>query len=262
MSTYVIGTWAVAIIRYAQDFDTNFTSSLPGSINLIRNGMFLHLAGIINIFRDQFDKFIAVTLLPFDQIGIYFVAVTLATAPITVTIGSLSSIIAPAIGTNETYPDKIECFCRYSRVSLLFGLVISCAFVFILPIIVHIILGENYESAISVSQILGISAVAACIRGVMNTGLIVLKDWRLQSSNEALAFIALAPAPLFAYYYGSMGLAMVTLFSALVSLIFCISQITKKFNIPVHMLIGSAQVFKNDFSPFISILRGSRIRNY
>lgn len=136
--------------------------------SLLSTGAKFHLATVLSVLCSQLDKFFIVSSTDATEIGLYFVAMTLATAPVGV-IGQASSVLMTAYVAANSDEDDREKLISTSIKSQILILLFCSPFVIILTYaIVRFILGSAYSNVINLVPIILLGSSLAQIQNVIN----------------------------------------------------------------------------------------------
>ncbi len=183
-------------------------ASLTGLLSFGLKGHFGNISSLVNL---RLDQMLISIMLPPAALGIYTVAVTLASGPLLVGT-SVQIVTTPAIARLGDLAAKTNRLRTLASTTFIMSSLIAIPLLLVMPQLCRLLFGADYHDATPVARILTLAAVMASIAIVMRAALLGLSLPFQSSLAEALASIlTVAGLLLFLRPYGLISAGIVSL---------------------------------------------------
>jgi O-antigen/teichoic acid export membrane protein len=190
-----LGTAVTAVVRLCQSREAlRARPSWSEARRLTLFGARLHGAALLAALLAQADRFVVVAFWDDASLGLYVVALTLATAGLSVVTGAFNVLLLPrlaAAGDAGAQRRIMGQTLRYATLLLAAG---TAVLLVLCPWLLPFLFGAAYEGAIGVCLVLALAYVPTALREVIVHGLCGTGDWRPRILAQALALVTFAVA--------------------------------------------------------------------
>ncbi len=129
----------------------------------------VHIAMLILIVSQRLDQAMISIYLPFEDLGFYVVAGSIA-GTVSLVTGTLTLVAFPKIANEGSAEGKAILLARYFQLSIALSLSATIVVFFASPLLITVFFGTAFMPAVQLSQILLIGTVPASITLVLATG--------------------------------------------------------------------------------------------
>lgn len=201
-------------LPFGVQFDLRFARML------VHSAVRFHPAGILRTLRQNLDKLIVVLLLPVDQIGLYFVAVTFASAPFTAAQQSLASQLLPEFSSVRAGTARNKMALQATFLASAFGVFLFLVLAALLPLIVPFLVGSEFASVVPVTVLLASGFVLRMVLVVVTAYLESSRAIELLTTAELTFFVGFIGAWIVLDSNTAVGIAWCSLVGFLVNTIY------------------------------------------
>ncbi|MEO1292614.1 MAG: oligosaccharide flippase family protein, partial [Pseudomonadota bacterium] len=134
----------------------------------------LHAGTATQLIGTQIDRLVLLTLMTPREIGLYFVALSVASlAPGLVTM-SVKTVVLPklAAGTEGSQGEKIA---RLVRLTVLFSVLLNAGVIGVAPLLIPLLFGDAFAEAVPLAMLLAMATVLQPARDALLEGLKALE---------------------------------------------------------------------------------------
>lgn len=218
----VVGGLIGATVRAAL-----FVSAVPvvwPSFHLRGIGRHVKFGGIVSVTRllwqltYQMDTLIAARFLSREALGLYSVAMHLATMPMDKAMGIVNQVALPAVARLQKELPRVRTRLLESLRLLAFMAVPSLwGIAAVAPEFVYIVLGAKWEPAITVLQIVSLAAPARMLAAVLATALLAIGAAEVELRNTVVGALVLPASLAVGVHWHLDGLAAAWGFGVLIT---------------------------------------------
>lgn len=156
----------------------------------------------------QSDLAVASRFLPKDAVGVYAVAVQLATLPMQKLMGLVNQITLPAVARIQDEPQRVrDAMVKVLSVMSLFSIPLLWGISAVAPELVHVLIGAKWESAVLPISIICLVVPFRMISAVTNTAVLGLGIKRLDLINTVSGLLIIPSCYVVGVHWGVVGLA-------------------------------------------------------
>jgi O-antigen/teichoic acid export membrane protein len=188
-----LGTALTALTRLCACRDVlRSRPSLSEARALIAFGARLHGAALLAVLLANADRLVVVIFWDEASLGLYVVALTLATAGLNVVTGAFSALLLPRLagaGSARAQRRILGQTLRYATLLLSTG---TALLFLVCPWLLPFAFGAAYAGAVGISLVLLAACLPAALRQVIVSGLSGTGDWRPRIFAHALALATFA----------------------------------------------------------------------
>jgi O-antigen/teichoic acid export membrane protein len=190
------------------------------------------LSTLANAGNTQLDQVLMAGLVSSRQLGLYSLAVTLATASAALTAATANAL-APRIATGET-----ELVARACRVTLLLVIVLALAVSLISPLAVPVIFGDSFRPMIPMLVILLAASVFYVPGQVLGGALVAGGNPAAAARGQTAGLLLTVPALIIVLpFAGGIGAACISLASYSLSFAIIVTAAARTFHQPYRGLL-------------------------
>jgi O-antigen/teichoic acid export membrane protein len=201
---------------------------------LMTFGIKIHLVNCVTILNDRTDQLLISLLLSPTNLGIYVVAVTCARS-VSAIGDTLSILVFPKIAHRHDRESQAAIASQYSRAAVILSIPVVILAIVLSPWLIVMVFGENFASAVAITQILLLSIIPTNIRLVLTS---VLKgvNQGLEAGTAQLAVLIVSAICLGAMLplLGLMGAAMVVLCAQIGAAVMMIYRVRQALGLTVR----------------------------
>lgn len=178
---------------------------------LLGYGLKAHLGSIASLANVRLDQAIISILLPFGELGLYAVAVSLSGA-VCLAANTLAIVTFPHIANLSTVPEKKNALGRFVRLALVLSALAAIAALALTPWILHLFFGVKFLPATGVARVLILAAIPLGFNTVLTAGVKAMGHPLVSSLSEVIGLCVTGIALwLLLPVYGIMGAAWASL---------------------------------------------------
>jgi O-antigen/teichoic acid export membrane protein len=228
-----LGTALTALVRvYGGRAALRARPTLAEARRLLAFGARLHVAALLAVLLAAADRFIVVTFWDDRSLGLYVVALTLATAGLSLVTGAFNVLLLPrlvrardAAAQRRIMGETLRC------VSLLLS-VGTAVLLLLCPWLLPLLFGDAYAGAVGLCLVLLLAYLPLALRQVIVHGLCGTGDWRPRIVAEGLALGTFAALvwPL-ARPLGLLGIPIALLVADLVALAYLLAFLRRRLQL-------------------------------
>ncbi len=236
----VSGTGIVALLRIWQAGPwLKIHPSLQEAGELLILGMRLHATNLATFLAMQIDKMALVLWSNDAQLGLYVVAVAAASAAPSLFVQTYVNVMLPTAAKSGPDLKGIDALLGPLRRLLVLITASTCLMVIMLPILLPMVFGRSYVTAVGYAQVL---AVAFAFVGLKNVFIYLLRAWAKNkpgSFGEGLAsLILIAGAYPSLHIWGVMGLSLLMVLAHAIGAVFLLSVFLKTTGLSIRRAFG------------------------
>jgi O-antigen/teichoic acid export membrane protein len=212
---------------------------LPEARRLVAFGARLHGAALLAALLAQADRFVIVAFWDDASLGLYVVALTLATAGLGIVTGAFNVLLLPrlaAAGDAEARRQIIGQTLRYAMLLLTAG---TALLLLLCPWLLPFLFGAAYQGAIGICLVLALAYLPTALCQVIVQGLSGTGDWRPRILAQALALATFAALvwPL-AAMLGLLGIPAALLVAHALALAYLLAFLRRRLDLPSRACWG------------------------
>ena len=234
--------------------------ALSEARRLLAFGARLHGAALLAVLLAVADRFVVVTFWDDTSLGLYVVALTLATAGLSLVTGAFNVLLLPRLAQACDVAAQRRIMGETLRyVSLLLS-VGTAVLLVLCPWLLPFLFGDVYAGATSLCLVLLLAYLPLALRQVIVHGLCGTGDWRPRILAEGLALGAFAALvwPL-AHLLGLLGIPIALLVADLVALAYLLAFLRRRLQLSVARVWGlSAATLRRVWCHGCALLNGAR----
>ena len=229
-----LGTALTAVLRlYQCRAALRARPSLAEARRLAGFGARLHGAAVLAVLLAQADRLVVITFWDDASLGLYVVALTLATAGLNVGTGAFTVLLLPRLARasdSEAQRRIMGQTLRYVTLLLTAG---TALLLLLCPWLLPFLFGQAYAGAVGVCLLLLVACLPAALRQVIVSGLSGTGDWRPRILAHALALGTFAALvwPL-ARALGVLGIPLALLIANAVALAYLLAFLQRRLALP------------------------------
>ena len=228
-----LGTALTALVRLYQNREALWARpALSEARRLLAFGARLHGAALLAVLLAVADRFVVVTFWDDTSLGLYVVALTLATAGLSLVTGAFNVLLLPRLVLARDAAAQRRIIGETLRyVSLL--LTVGTAFLLLLcPWLLPFLFGDAFVGAIGLCVVLLLAYLPTALRQVIVHGLCGTGDWRPRILAEGLALAAFAALvwPL-ARLLGLLGIPAALLVADIIALVYLLAFLRRRLQL-------------------------------
>jgi enterobacterial common antigen flippase len=188
-----LGTAAAAMVRlYGSRHALRARPSLSEARRLLAFGARLHGAGVLAVLLALADRFVVVTFWDDRSLGLYVVALTLATAGLNLVTGAFNVLLLPRLTQARDAAAQRRIMGETLRYLSLLLTVGTAVLLLLCPWLLPFLFGDAYAGATGLCLMLLLAYLPMALRQVIVHGLCGTGDWRPRIVAQALALGAFA----------------------------------------------------------------------
>jgi O-antigen/teichoic acid export membrane protein len=188
-----LGTALTAAVRlYHSRDDLRLWPSPAEARRLIAFGARLHGAALLAALLAQADRLVVISFWDDASLGLYVVALTLATAGLNVVTGAFAVLLLPRLArARDTAAQRrlMGQTLRYATLLLTAG---TAVLALLCPWLLPFLFGDAYAGAVGICLVLLVAYLPTALRQVIVHGLSGTGDWRPRILAHALALVTFA----------------------------------------------------------------------
>ena len=239
----VSGTGIVAMVRLWQARPgLKIKPSLHEAGELLVQGGRLHATNLAMFLAMQIDKMALVLLSNNAQLGLYVVAVTVASAAQSMFVQTYINVMLPTAAKSGSEFENIEVILGPLRKLFIFIISATAAMVIIIPFVLPLVFGDEYFAAVPYAQVL---ALAFAFVGLKNVFIYLLRAWEKNKPGflgEGIASVILVTGAYPALQiWGVMGLSVVMVLAHALGTLYLLYFLLKITGLSAHQLFGFAR---------------------
>jgi O-antigen/teichoic acid export membrane protein len=176
--------------------------------HLLSTGIHFHGANLMTMLREQTARFIPIALFDPAVIGVYAVAMTFATAPVTMAVDAFATLLLPQSSGERDPERKNAMIARSFRLGATVVAVAAPALIIAAHWLLPFLVGAAYAGAAPIAQILVVATGAQALRMILIAGAQGYGDWRVQTWSEIAGLAVLLLCLLFGAWLGPLTAAL------------------------------------------------------
>ena len=229
-----LGTAVTAVIRLYGSRDALRAWPSPSEARqLLAFGARLHGAALLAILLGGADRFVVITFWDDASLGLYVVALTLATAGLNVVTAAFTTLLLPRLVQARDTAAQGRIMgetLRYATLLLTAG---TAALLLLCPWLLPLTFGGAYTGAVGICLVLLVAYVPTALQFIIIHGLSGTGDWRPRILAQGLALVTFAVVvwPL-AVLLGLPGIAMALLVANSLSLAYLLAFLRRQLALP------------------------------
>jgi O-antigen/teichoic acid export membrane protein len=188
-----LGTAVTAAVRLCLSRDALRARPSPAEARrLLGFGARLHGAALLAVLLAQADRFVVITFWDDASLGLYVVALTLATAGLNVVTGAFGVLLLPRLAQardTEAQRRILGQTLRYVTLLLTAG---TAVLLLLCPWLLPFMFGDAYTGAVGICLVLLVAYLPTALREIIILGLSGTGDWRPRILAQGLALVAFA----------------------------------------------------------------------
>ena len=188
-----LGTALTAVVRlYHCRDDLRVRPSATEARRLLAFGARLHGAALLAMLLAQADRVVVIAFWDDTSLGLYVVALTLATAGLDVVTGAFAVLLLPRLakaGDAEAQRRIMGQTLRYAMLLLAAGTALPLV---LCPWLLPFLFGDAYRGAVGICLVLLVAYLPTALQGIIAHGLSATGDWRPRILAQALALATFA----------------------------------------------------------------------
>jgi enterobacterial common antigen flippase len=188
-----LGTALTAMVRlYGSRAALRARPTLSEVRRLLAFGARLHIAALLAVLLAAADRFVVVTFWDDRSLGLYVVALTLATAGLSIVTGAFNVLLLPRLVQARDAAAQRRIMGETLRYVSLLLTVGTAVLLLLCPWLLPFLFGDAYAGATGLCLVLLIAYLPMALRQVIVHGLCGTGDWRPRILAEGLALGAFA----------------------------------------------------------------------
>ena len=188
-----LGTALTALVRLYQNREALCARpALSEARRLLAFGARLHGAALLAVLLAVADRFVVVTFWDDTSLGLYVVALTLATAGLSLVTGAFNVLLLPRLVLARDVAAQRRIMGETLRYVSLLLTVGTAVLLLLCPWLLPFLFGDAYAGAIGLCLVLLLAYLPTALRQVIVHGLCGTGDWRPRILAEGLALGAFA----------------------------------------------------------------------
>ena len=188
-----LGTALTAIVRLYHSPDAlRARPSLSEARRLIAFGVRLHGAALIAVLLAAADRLVVITLWDDVSLGLYVVALTLATAGLNVVTGAFAVLLLPRLAEAKDPEAQRRIMGQTLRSATLLLTAGTAALLLSCPWLLPLLFGHAYAGAVGICLVLLVAYVPTALRQIIIQGLTGTGDWRPRILAQGVALVTFA----------------------------------------------------------------------
>jgi O-antigen/teichoic acid export membrane protein len=185
-----LGTAVTAAVRLCHSRDAlRARPSLSEARRLVAFGARLHGAALLAVLLAGADRFVVVTFWDDASLGLFVVALTLATAGLNVVTGAFNVLLLPRLAAARDTEAQRRIMGETLRYVSLLLTVGTAVLLLLCPWLLPFLFGDAYTGAVGVCLVLLVAYLPTALRQVIVHGLSGTGDWRPRVLAEGLALV-------------------------------------------------------------------------
>jgi O-antigen/teichoic acid export membrane protein len=188
-----LGTAVTALLRLYHSRDVlGVRPSLAEARRLVAFGARLHGAALLAALLAQADRLVVITFWDEASLGLYIVALSLATGGLNVVTGAFTVLLLPRLAAAEDTEAQRRIMgqtLRYATLLLSGG---TAALLVLCPWLLPFLFGDPYAGAVGICLVLLVAYLPMALRQVIVQGLAGTGDWRPRILAHGLALATFA----------------------------------------------------------------------
>jgi O-antigen/teichoic acid export membrane protein len=198
-----------------------------------------HPATVLLLLAGQADLFAVLTLGDDSAVGLYVIALTMATSGLSIVSGAYHKVLFPHVALARDASAGIALLTRGVRHATVLLVVLSAPLVLLMPWLVPAIFGVAFRDAVGPAWVLSAAYIVVALKVIIIQGLRGLGEGRLGSLTAAVSLVLflLIAWPL-GKLFGLVGLATALGLANLGALVFLGQSLRKRFGVNLRDLWG------------------------
>ena len=185
-----LGTALSALVRlYHSRAAVRIWPSLSEARRLIVFGARLHGAALLAVLLAGADRLVVITFWDDASLGLYVVALTLATAGLNVVTGAFSVLLLPRLAEAKDAAAQRRIMGQTLRYAMLLLTAGTAILLLLCPWLLPFLFGDAYTGAVGLCLVLLVAYLPTALRQVIVHGLSGTGDWRPRILAQGLALI-------------------------------------------------------------------------
>jgi enterobacterial common antigen flippase len=228
-----LGTALTALVRlYGSRAALRAWPTLSEARRLLGFGARLHGAALLAVLLAVADRFVVVTFWDDASLGLYVVALTLATAGLSLVTGAFNVLLLPRLTQARDAAAQRRIMAETLRYLSLLLTVGTAALLLLCPWLLPFLFGDAYAGATGLCLMLLLAYVPMALRQVIVHGLCGTGDWRARILAQALALGAFATLawPL-ARLLGLLGIPTALLIADAIALAYLLAFLRRRLDL-------------------------------
>jgi O-antigen/teichoic acid export membrane protein len=228
-----LGTALTALVRlYGSRTILRARPAWSEARRLLAFGARLHGAALLAVLLAVADRFVVVTFWDDRSLGLYVVALTLATAGLSIVTGAFHVLLLPRLAEARDVAAQRRIMAETLRYVSLLLAVGAAVLLLLCPWLLPLLFGDAYAGAIGLCLMLVVAYGPMALRQVIVHGLCGTGDWRPRMVAQALALGAFAVLvwPL-ARLLGLLGIPTALLVADLVALAYLLAFLRRRLQL-------------------------------
>jgi enterobacterial common antigen flippase len=255
-----LGTAVTALVRLHHSRDAlRARPALSEARELLLAGARLHGAALLTVLLAGADRFVVIAFWDDASLGLYVVALTLATAGLNVVTAAFNALLLPRLVQARDAQAQRRIMGETLRFVSLLLTAGTAVLLLLCPWLLPFLFGDAYEGAIGICLVLLVAYLPMALRQVIVHGLSGTGDWRprIRAQALALATFAVTVWPL-AGMLGLLGVPIALLVADSLALSYLLVFLRRRLQLPSRECWGlSLSTVRHVFWHGRTLVRGA-----
>lgn len=191
------------------------------------------LGGLSAVANVNLDQLLMIRLVSARELGLYAIAVTVATAFTTVVVGALSYVIAPRIAAGDR-----DVAARATRMTLASSAVVAAGLALPMPLLLRIGFGEPFDAATAMTRVALVASVPLAAAFILGTALVNGGHPGVSAKADLFALLITVPGlAVFLPLFGGVGAASVSLCAYTAAFAVLLVAARRRFDLRIRELV-------------------------
>ena len=188
-----LGTALTAVVRLCHSREAlRAPPSLSEARRLLAFGARLHGAALLAALLAQADRLVVITFWDDASLGLYVVALTLATAGLNVVTGAFAVLLLPRLAQARDPAAQRRLMGQTLRYATLLLSAGTAVLLLLCPWLLPSLFGDAYAGAVGICLLLLVAYLPTALRQIIIGGLAGTGDWRPRNLAQGLALLTFA----------------------------------------------------------------------